>query len=120
MDMSALSYWQQLDLLVSQWKERRRTGVQANLKLTKPERKKLPRTQIEPTEWLIVFKMQRNVTFPPGTSHKRFINGLRVDSQLSDRGRQYLAYIANRYRRQWTATPEEFEWIVKWGEMIQP
>ena len=63
----------------------------------------------------IVRKMQASVTFVPGSSHKRFVRDMNPDtSQLSERGRQYLAYIANRYRRQWKATHEEFAWIVQW------
>jgi len=64
----------------------------------------------------IVRKLQEYVTFVPASSHKRFIRDLDPrNSQLSDRGRAYLAYIANRYRRQWEATHEEFCWIVRWA-----
>ena len=76
-------------------------------------------TQIEPDEWLIVYKLQTKVTFPPGSLHKHFVHALSVASQLSDRGRMYLAYIANRYRKQWTATDTEVEWIVRWGAWIK-
>jgi hypothetical protein len=119
MDMNALSYWQQLDLLVSQWKEQRRTGAHAYKSSKKPEKVKLQKAQIEPIEWLIVFKMQTNVTFPPATGPKRFINRLTVNSELSDEGRRYLAYCAHRFRRQWTATAEEFAWIVQWLKPYQ-
>jgi hypothetical protein len=65
-------------------------------------------------EQSIVQKLQSHVTFVPASAHKRFIRDLIPGkSQLSDRGRNYLAYIANRYRRQWRATDEEFEWIVR-------
>ncbi|MGC2694928.1 MAG: hypothetical protein WA738_03975, partial [Candidatus Angelobacter sp.] len=77
------------------------------------------RTQIEPDEWLIVFKLQSKVRFPPGGSHKRFIHRLSVESQLSNSGRTYLAYIANRYRKQWNATDAETEWIIRWGRWIE-
>jgi hypothetical protein len=79
---------------------------------------KEPRTQIEPDEWLIVYKLQTNVTFLPGSSHKRFINSLSVNSTLSNRGRMYLSYIANRYRKQWHASDAETEWIVRWGSWV--
>ena len=62
----------------------------------------------------LVAKLQAQVTFIPGSSHKRFVLGLNEHSQLSEKGRNYLAYIANRYRRQWKASPDEFEWIVAW------
>lgn len=66
-------------------------------------------------ERTIVRKMQGHVTFVPGSSHKRFIRDINAETtQLSDRGRNYLAYIANRYRRQWKCTHEEFCWIVQW------
>jgi hypothetical protein len=79
-------------------------------------REKLPRTPMDAIEQGIVRKLQGYVTFVPASSHKRFIHDLIPDrSQLSDRGRAYLAYIAHRYRRQWKATHEEFCWIVRWA-----
>lgn len=117
MDTSALSYWQQLDLLVSQWKEQQRRPVQGEMKLTKAT---LPRSPIQPIEWSIANKMQCQVTFPVGSAHKRFVRGLSEKSQLSDRGRAYLAYLAHRYRRQWQGTTEELEWLVRWGEWVKP
>lgn len=78
-------------------------------RITKTRR---PMDEIERT---IVRKMQAHVTFVPGSSHKRFILHLNPEtSKLSDGGRNYLAYIANRYRRQWKCTHEEFCWIVRW------
>jgi hypothetical protein len=77
---------------------------------------KLPRTPMDAIEQGILRKLQAHVTFVPASSHKRFIHDLNPDrSQLSDRGRAYLAYIAHRYRRQWKATHEEFCWIVRWA-----
>ena len=83
---------------------------------------KEPRTQIpkgpqEPIsaiEFSIVSKMQANVTFPPGHSHKRFIRDLSEKSLLTDRGRQYLAFIAHRYRKQFFqfCHDDEIEWII--------
>jgi len=79
-------------------------------------REKLPRTPMDAIEQGIVRKLQGYVTFVPASSHKRFIHDLIPDrSQLSDRGRAYLAYIAHRYRKQWKATHEEFCWIVRWA-----
>jgi hypothetical protein len=65
-------------------------------------------------EMAILGKLQASVTFVPGSSHKRFILGLSEHSHLSAKGRNYLAYIANRYRRQWKASDDEFEWIDRW------
>ena len=88
----------------------------APLHIKTSPREKLPRTPMDTIEQGIVRKMQTNVSFPPGHAHKRFIHDLIPDrSQLSDRGRAYLAYIAHRYRRQWKATHEEFCWIVRWA-----
>lgn len=79
-------------------------------------REKLPRMPMDTIEQGIVRKMQTNVSFPSGHAHKRFIHDLSPErSQLSDRGRAYLAYIAHRYRQQWKATHEEFCWIVRWA-----
>jgi hypothetical protein len=73
------------------------------------------RAPMDEIEKSIVRKMQAKVTFIPGSSHKRFILRLIPEtSRLSIKGRNYLAYIANRYRRQWNASAEEFEWIVQW------
>jgi hypothetical protein len=96
--------------------ELKQDSVQGALALTIG---KEPRTQIEPDEWLIVYKLQTKVSFPPGTGHKRFVNRLTVGSQLSDRGRMYLAYIAHRYRKQWNTTDAEMEWIIRWGGWIE-
>jgi hypothetical protein len=95
--------------------EELKQGLKGTLGLTVG---KEPRTQIEPDEWLIVYKLQTNVNFPHGSSHKRFIRGLSVNSQLGDRGRMYLAYIANRYRKQWKASDSEMEWIIRWGRWV--
>jgi len=50
-------------------------------------------------------------TFPVGHSHKRFIRGISAASKLSDRGRWYLAFIANRYRWQYKLSEEQWAWI---------
>ncbi len=71
-------------------------------------------TPISAIELSIASKMQVNVTFPPGHSHKRFIRDLSEKSLLTDRGRQYLAFIAHRYRRQFFQFlhDDEIEWII--------
>jgi hypothetical protein len=76
---------------------------------------KQPRTPLDEIEKSIIRKMQASVTFVPGSSHKRFVRDLNPDtSALSTNGRNYLAYLANRYRRQWIASAEEFAWVVQW------
>src|SRR5579864_3701853 len=107
MATSALSYWQQLDLLVSQYKQSQSSPDQLGLRLTPEKKAKLPRSPLSTLETRMIQRIQGSVTFPPGSSHKRFIRRLNPQSQLSDRGRQYLAYIAHRYRRQWKASAEE-------------
>jgi hypothetical protein len=79
-----------------------------------PTGKKEP---ISAVELSIVRKMQRLVTFPPATASKRFVNTLSDRSQLTDKGRRFLAFIAHRFRRQWigAATEEEFHWIVRYN-----
>jgi hypothetical protein len=74
--MATLSYWQQLDALVAAQKAAKMPP-------------KGPRTQIEAVEWLIVFKMQRDVRFVPGTSHKRFGNYI-VNSLDKRAGVKYI------------------------------
>ncbi len=113
---SELSYWQQLDALAAQWRESKKIPSQSKLKLEKEKARLTPLTLLEIS---LVEKLQGCVTFPAGSSHKRFIRGLSDKSQLSDRGRAYLAYIAQRYRRQWTANEAEFNWIVQWGVYIR-
>jgi hypothetical protein len=72
---------------------------------------------ISPIELSIVRKMQRLVTFPPATASKRFINTLSDASQLTDKGRRFLAFIAHRFRRRWinTGTDEEFNWVLRYN-----
>lgn len=83
--------------------------------VAKAPREKLPRTPMSEIEQSIIRKMQASVTFVPGSSHKRFVRSLNPEkSELTDKGRNYLAYLANRYRRQWVSSAEEFAWIVQW------
>ena len=54
-------------------------------------------------------------TFPIASGPKRFIGDLRAgySKQLSDGGRQYLAWIANRFRRQYQLTAEQLQWVAE-------
>ena len=52
-------------------------------------------------------------SFPPGTASKRFARDLSAGyiKQLSPRGRRFLAYIANRFRRQYRLSESEWVWV---------
>jgi hypothetical protein len=52
-------------------------------------------------------------TFPPATGAKRFIRDLTAGyiQQLSPRGRWFLAFIAHRFRRQYTLSAEQWQWV---------
>jgi hypothetical protein len=96
-------------------RESRTTVATAPRESSPAKKEKLPLTPMNEIEKTIVRKLQGHVTFVPASSHKRFIKNLIPETgRLSDRGRNYLAYIANRYRRQWKCTHEEFCWIVQW------
>lgn len=51
--------------------------------------------------------------FPVGSGPKRFIRDICGGHivQLSERGRDYLAYIAHRFRRQYTLNAEQWAWV---------
>lgn len=75
------------------------------------------KSPISPVELSIARKMQRMVTFPPATASKRFVHALSEKSQITDKGRRFLAFIAHRFRRQWisAATDEEFNWVLRYN-----
>jgi hypothetical protein len=56
--------------------------------------------------------------FPPYTASKRFARDLADGhiTRLSDRGRGFLAYVANRFRRQYQLSAEEEQWVKGWLE----
>ena len=115
-----MSFWDELDKMVQDYKSAWRTPEQGKLRLAQGYKvPKGPRTPVSMVEASIITKLQGRVSFPPGHAHKRFIYRLTEKSELSDRGRAYLAFIAHRYRRQWTASQDELEWIVQWGEWVQ-
>lgn len=55
-------------------------------------------------------------SYPPGTASKRFAQncGGGYIKELSPRGRRFMAFIAHRYRRQYTLTSAELDWISEW------
>ena len=54
--------------------------------------------------------------FPAGTASKRFARDLSSGyiRQLSPRGRRFLAYCVNRFRRQYQLTETESAWVREW------
>ncbi len=34
--------------------------------------------------------------------------------KLSDKGRRFMAFVANRFRRQYVLTEEEWAWVREW------
>jgi len=70
---------------------------------------KTPLTEIERS---IVEKLS-HARFPPATASKRIVRDLasgRVQN-LSGRGREFLAFVAHRFRRQWKPTAAELAWV---------
>lgn len=74
---------------------------------------KLPMTELSEQEKSIYRKVQ-TARFPPATASKSFMQGDANVLRWSDRGRAFMAYIAHRFRRQYTLTFEEWEWVAKW------
>ncbi|MGH9716388.1 MAG: hypothetical protein ACRD4R_06645 [Candidatus Acidiferrales bacterium] len=70
---------------------------------------KTPLTLIERS---IIAKLS-GASFPPATASKRFIRDLESGhiQNLSSRGREFLAYVAHRFRRQWKPTAAELAWV---------
>ena len=56
--------------------------------------------------------------FPPYSASKRFARDLSAGyiKQLSPRGRRFLAYCVNRFRRQYQLTDSEWVWVREWLE----
>jgi hypothetical protein len=67
---------------------------------------------LDEMERSIVEKLSR-ARFVPATSEKRFVRDLSSGyiKRLSDGGRSYLAYIANRFRRQYQLSAEQWAWV---------
>jgi hypothetical protein len=80
--------------------------------MTKPSRSGKPKLEITPLEKSIIAKLG-SATFPPATASKRFVRDLSSGyiQQLSEKGRAFLAFVAHRFRRQYSLTEEEWAWI---------
>ena len=70
------------------------------------------RTAITDLERGIIAKLG-TATFPPATASKRFVRDLNSGyiRELSERGRAFLAFVAHRFRRQYSLTAEEWAWV---------
>ena len=64
---------------------------------------------------LSIVKTVSRASFPIASGPKRFIGDLSAgySKQLSDGGRAYLAWIANRFRRQYQLSAEQLQWVAE-------
>lgn len=72
----------------------------------------MERSPISGLEKSIIAKLG-TATYPPATASKRFVRDLNAGyiRELSDRGRAFLAFVAHRFRRQYSLTAEEWAWV---------
>jgi len=91
-----------------------RCGVNSDKvrELIKTEKIPCPFCGITELERGIIKKLAR-ATYPPATASKRFVRDLSSGyiSQLSEKGRAFLAFVAHRFRRQYELTQEEWIWV---------
>jgi len=68
-----------------------------------------------------IVKQLGKARFPPATASKRFAVGLLNGNvtKLSDKGRRFLAYVVHRFRRQYTLSPQQQEWVREWNIPIE-
>jgi hypothetical protein len=73
------------------------------------------RTPLSGVELSIVAKLGR-ASFPPATASKSFARNLcdGYVKELSSRGRRFLAFVAHRFRRQYSLSEEEKRWVAEW------
>jgi hypothetical protein len=74
---------------------------------------KLPMTELTELEKALYRRVQ-TARFPPATASKSFMQGDADLIRWSDRGRAFMAFIAHRFRRQYTLTEAEWEWVNQW------
>jgi hypothetical protein len=74
------------------------------------------KTDLTELEKSIIAKLA-TANFPPATASKRFVGDLSAGyvKQTSDKGRMFLAFIANRFRRQYKLSVEEQKWVDEWN-----
>lgn len=61
-----------------------------------------------------IYRKVSGASFPPATASKRFMQGDPELVKLSDKGRRFMAFVANRFRRQYVLTEEEWAWVREW------
>lgn len=73
------------------------------------------RTPLSDLEKSIAVKVA-GASFPPATASKRFARNLGDGyvKELSSKGRRFLAFVAHRFRRQYSLTSAELDWISEW------
>lgn len=73
------------------------------------------RTPLTDLEQAIAAKLY-TARFPPYSASKRFARDLEAGciKALSSKGRRFLAYVVNRFRRQYALTEEERAWVAQW------
>lgn len=70
------------------------------------------KTPMSEFERELVEKIYANTTFVPGTGPKRFIRECAKGKPLlTERGRNYLAFIAHRFRRQYQLSADQRAWV---------
>jgi hypothetical protein len=84
----------------------------------------MTRTPLTDIESAIVAKLV-TARFPPYSASKRFARDLGAGyvKELSPKGRKFLAYVVNRFRRQYALTDEQQAWVAEWlnwSEPVQP
>jgi hypothetical protein len=61
-------------------------------------------------------------SFPPATAAKAFARNLELGhtTHLSSKGRAFLAYCVQKYRRQYKLTADEQAWVDEWKAWTPP
>lgn len=79
------------------------------------------RTPLSELESAIVAKLV-TANFPPYSASKRFARDLEAGcvKALSSKGRKFLAFVVNRFRRQYALTEAEKAWVQEWINWQDP
>ena len=77
------------------------------------KRQPLPKTPLSEFERELARHIGAHTTFRVGSGPKRFIRDICAGyiQQLTPRGRWYLAFVAKRFRRQYTLTEDQWAWV---------
>ena len=84
-------------------------------RVARPKRAQLELTPLTDLEKSVAEKLA-SARMPPATASKRFARELASGclTRLSDRGRKFMAYVANRFRRQYQLSKDERDWVDRW------